>query len=209
MRKKKKKRGYAAHGAESIKDTKDTKNTQLGGGQVRLNGGQAEDKSRVVVLGERVMACALKFPETISFWAEGFDLETFSDKLLIGLAKNLTLYYNQIKSKQRAGGGFDELAAEFKFNEFKESLEKELQDYADVLVMTAERDFSDLSAEEIEREARVMIYNLKKETIVNQLRGIEANLKEVEGRGDKRDADTFSQQLEKLIGELQTLERGN
>jgi len=161
--------------------------------------GNDNKKGRREVLGERIVGIGMKFPETLEVWIKNLDVDILGENQLISLAKKLIMYYNQSNSKDK---NLEEFPNKFDYNEFKNDLSSELQGYADVLVMLAEKEFGDLDLEDIKNEVQSLMTNLRKESVISQLKGIEADLKKAEGEGDKHRAQEFSEKLSELVGEL-------
>ena len=170
---------------------------------IASSGNTKESRYKAVILGERIIGCGLKFPEILEIWNNSdFDINIFGDEKLIGLAKNLIIYYNQDNNqKQKRSTN----AQAFDYDKFKKALSLELREYADVLVMLAEKDFKDLDSDEVKEEIRSLVAILRKEEIIRRLKGIEKDLMEAEKGRDKGKMNEFSKKIGELMEQLGSL----
>ncbi len=158
-----------------------------------------ENKTRLMILAERFLAFLLKFssdfPQLLENYYSSFDFKKLPGGEIGEIARELNIYYN--KKHQKKGFQFD-------FTDFRKGLkDKKLKDYADFLMLLADKEFSLFEKEEeLVAEFKKLEKQLKKESLSSQIKDLEKELKEAEKEGQEEKIEEITQKLNKVVQEL-------
>jgi len=156
-------------------------------------------KARNLMLSERILSIALKFPRFLSGLINDLEAAMIPEGDLSRLYKELIVYYTK-----DIGNSSDS----FNYNNFQTKIKPaNLAQLADTLVLLAEKDFFDFDQETIKKELSQLVNFLKKDCYAGQLKELEAKIKQAEEKNlSRNEVENLSEQFEKLIKKLNFLD---
>ncbi len=166
---------------------------------------KTEEVSEIDIVGERLLALVLVFPQYLKILDQV--KESYFSPKLSPLYKNLKNYYNMNKvniSRFCEAGSYNNKGG-LELNQFKKELakiSKDLVKKVDILILSAERDFSDTKDQDTQEaascEIQDCIIRLKKLNLENQRKKIEEEMAEAEEEGDKVKVEALSKKFAQL-----------
>jgi DNA primase len=148
-------------------------------------------KNRNFLLGERLLALLLKYPENLPYVINHLNPETIKDVSLQELYTNLILYYNSINTD----------TDRFDLESFCATLGKSqsLRQKIDILLLLAEKDFFDFDEDKIKNEIQKSVKIIRENYFFDERKKIEKEMKEAEGRGDHKKISELSEKFNRLV----------
>jgi len=155
-------------------------------------------KTRDLMMAERILAIALKYPSNISYLINNLLPEVIIDGQLQNLYKQLIIYYTE-----GIGSNFED----FDYQEFSAKIKTaNLVQPADQLVLLAEKDFFDFDSEIIKEELITTINFFKKSYYLSKLKAIELAIKKAETAGRPAEVKSLAGEFNELVAQLNLLE---
>ena len=156
--------------------------------------GQTKGKERNLMLSERIIGLALKYPENIPNIIENLEPEAV-DSELRNLYNKLKIYYT--KNQKFDNKGFLE-----EIRRFESGLLKKI----DLLGLLIEKDFDEGTSEKvIKKEVTDSLRALRQSYICSELKKIGDKIKKTEESGNADQTDNLIQEFNRLTTELKNL----
>ena len=158
---------------------------------------------RDLMLGQRILAIALKYPLTISFLIDNLPPEIIINEALNQLYKQLIIYYTEDIKSTISDFNYQNFHLKLKLKQLKP---QNLESLADRLVLAAEKDFFDFDFETVEDELFIAINFAKKNFYSAKLKRLEDQIKIAEKQGDANEVKNLLNQFNEVAAQLKLLE---
>lgn len=157
-------------------------------------------KDRMEMLTEGILAIALKFPQNLSYIVDHLKPEMLVGSKNIQLYKNLLVFYTENKDK---GENF---LLDFSNRLKTGKNNRDLSQWADTLILLAEKEFFDFDQNQIRNEVVKIINTLKKNYITTQLKNLEEKISQAEKEGRTEEIKKFINQFKELTAQLNLID---
>ena len=160
--------------------------------------------SREQVLAESLFALILKFFHFFETAIDSIALEMFEDKKHRIFYKMLIFYYNNnAYQKDRFNSGHFK---EWLKNNIKDEKDLvNLNDFVDMLLLLADKDFYDLQDGMARKEINRIIFQLKRKYLSNKMLQIEQQLSVAEKNGDEKNVVILTADFHKVLSDIKSL----
>lgn len=152
-------------------------------------------RDRNLILSERLLALALKYPENLSYIIDHLTPQVIKDTFMRELYRGLILYYNNINNPANKFD-FETFCSTFLSNQKKQSL---FQHKINALLLLAEKDFYDFDGERIKNEIQKIIKFLKESYFLDERKKLEKEMKEAEKRNDYKKICILLEEFNRLM----------
>jgi DNA primase len=157
------------------------------------------NQNRNLMLQQRILAIALKYPTHLPYLIDHLSPPVISDQALKNLYKELIIYYTEDINGQ---------IIDFNYHHFHLKLQKDnLAVLADQLILLAEKDFFDFDLGLVREELMKAVNFAKKNYYNFQLKELENKIKVAETNDQKRELESLVGEFNEILGQRKLLDQ--
>jgi DNA primase len=158
---------------------------------------QSVKAQRCQLLSERILALVLKYGFNLDYLINNLTPAMFAPEIAQRIYNNLIIYYTNSNIK--------DFSFNFNYPEFRKLLTEEdsaLTNYADYLVLLAEKDFFNFKEDQIRKELLQNIKFLKKDYLKSKLKNIEEKIRLAEKSKNEAEISELLEEFNQLTNQL-------
>lgn len=153
------------------------------------------------ILAQRILALCLKFPENLSYVIGELPAVMIEYPQLKKLYKDLIIYYTKRESKYTK-----DQKKSISIDDFLHTLDKEYQKYYNQLLFIIDKDFFELTYNDVREELIRSINLLKRDYLTKKLQEIQRDIEKSEQLGQEEDIDRKIQEFKMVSDQLSEIE---